>query len=342
MSRAPNGSDFETPTAAIEVGGAELHHTDPRWLDVLRQGFGHEPKPIEVRRHGKVVGLLPLVLVRSRLFGRFLVSLPYLNTAGIVAADGGIASELIDQAVELANKLDVRYLELRHEVPCDHPCLTAVNTSKKHLRLGLPSDAEQLWKQFDAKVRNQLRKGDKQGLSVHWGSHDLLSEFYDVFARNMRDLGTPVYGRPLFTEILRTFPEQAELCVVRREGTPLAAALLIHRKYKSEVPSAASVRRFSSTNANMWMYRHLLERAIERKSEVFDFGRSTVDSNTYRFKTQWGAKPYSAVWQYYVRRGTIGDMRPENSRYGLAVQMWKRLPVSLTRALGPFIVRGIP
>lgn len=342
MSRAPESSDVGAPTAAIVEGDAKLHHTDDRWLDVLERGLGHEPKLIEVRSDGRVLGSLPLVLVKSRLFGRFLVSLPYLNTAGVVAADGDIASELVDRAVDLADKLDVRYLELRHEVPLEHPSLTAVNTYKKHLRLSLPSDAEQLWKRFDAKVRNQVRKGDKQGLSVHWGSHELLNEFYDVFARNMRDLGTPVYGRPLFSAILRTFPEQAELCVVRRSDVPIAAALLIHRRHKSEVPSAASLRRFSGTNANMWMYKHLLERAIERKSATFDFGRSTVDSNTYRFKTQWGAEPHPAVWQYYVRRGTIGDMRPENSRYGLAVRMWKRLPVSVTRALGPFIVRGIP
>lgn len=342
MSPASGESDFRASAESIVDDGVEQHRTDHRWLDVLRRGLGHEPMPIEVRRHGRVLGTLPLVLVRSRLFGRFLVSLPYLNTAGVVAADCDIASELVDRAVELADALDVRYLELRHEVPCEHPCLNAVNTSKEHLRLRLPSDVEQLWKQFDAKVRNQVRKGDKQGLSVHWGSHDLLDEFYEVFARNMRDLGTPVYGRSLFTAILRTFPEQAELCVVRRKGTPLAAALLIHRQSKSEVPSAASLRRFSGTNANMWMYKHLLERAIERKSAVFDFGRSTADSNTFRFKTQWGAKPHPAVWQYYVRRGTIGDMRPENSRYGFAVRMWKRLPVSVTRVLGPFIVRGIP
>ena len=210
------------------------------------------------------------------------------------------------------------------------------------MRLELPVLAEELWDSFKPKVRNQIRKGEQADLTVHWGREELLAEFYAVFAQNMRDLGTPVFGRPLFRAILGQFPTAAELCVVRLGTRPVAGALLTHGPCMSEVPSASSLRRFNSTNANMLMYWHLLRRTIERGQRAFDFGRSTIDSNTFRFKKQWGAQPHPAVWQYHVRRGTIGDMRPDNRRYQLMIRTWQRLPVALTRLIGPAIVRGIP
>jgi FemAB-related protein (PEP-CTERM system-associated) len=315
---------------------------DPGWLIALEEGLGHDPYCLEATQADRIVGLLPLAHVHSRLFGRFLVSLPYLNVGGVLAPEEAVQAALVDQAVQLANRLDVRYLEVRHEARLLHPALGAELTSKVHMRLELPATTEELWKGFDPKVRNQVRKGEKAGLTIHWGAEDLLGEFYDVFAENMRDLGTPVFGQRLFRSILRQFPGQAELCVVRLEGKPVAGALLVHGPGLTEVPSASSLRRYNPTNANMLMYWRLLGRAIERRQAVFDFGRSTVDSNTFRFKKQWGAQPNAAVWQYYVRYGSMGDMRPESGRYRQLIRLWQRLPVALTRWIGPSIVRGIP
>lgn len=314
----------------------------PAWLLVLRQGLAHEPYCIEATSGGRTVGLLTLALLRSRLFGRFLVSLPYLNVGGVLADDDSIAAALVDRAVELADRQDVRYLELRHENPLEHPALTHRLTSKVHLRLELPQTSEPLWGGFKPKVRNQVRKGQKQELTVQWGGEELLGAFYDVFARNMRDLGTPVFPRSLFRAVLTRFPERAELCVVRLQRRAVAAAMLIHGDGMTEVPSASSLRPFNWTNANMLMYWQLLDRAIERRQRVFDFGRSSETSGTFAFKSQWGARPHPAVWQYYLRRGTIGDMRPDNRRYRLMIRLWKRLPVAVTRLIGPPIVRGIP
>ncbi len=314
----------------------------PGWLAALAKGLKHKPYCVEALLGGQLVGLLPLCYVRSLLFGRFLVSLPYLNTGGVLADDEKIAMALIDRAVELADRLKVRHLELRHEKPIEHPALTQTLTTKVHMRLALPSGSERLWKDFDPKVRNQIRKGEKAGLTVHWGSRELLGEFYAVFARNMRDLGTPVFGRKLFDSILLEFAGDAELCVVRSASRPIAAALLVHGPGTTEVPSASSLRSHNATNANMFMYWHLLQRAIARGQGVFDFGRSSRDSNTFRFKKQWGAEPEPAAWQYYVRQGSASDMRRESGKYDRMVRIWRRLPLPVTRWIGPSIVRGIP
>ena len=314
----------------------------PGWLPVLRDALGHRVHLLEARAGDATAGILPLAEIRGPLFGRFLVSLPYLNSNGILATSNEAESALVGRAVELADDLGVRYLELRHEKPTDHPALAGKVTNKVHMRLQLPATAELLWKQLDGKVRNQVRKGEKNNFAVVWGGHDLLDEFYAVLAENMRDLGTPVYGRKLFAGILTTFPNDAELCVVRSAGKPIAAAMLLHGPGVTEVPTASSLRAYNPTCANMMMYRQLLDRAIGRGQAVFDFGRSTLDGGTFKYKKQWGAEPHPAVWEYYTRTGDIGEMRPDNPRYDRVIRMWQKLPVWVTKLIGPPIVRGIP
>ncbi|MBY0456771.1 MAG: FemAB family PEP-CTERM system-associated protein [Gemmataceae bacterium] len=314
----------------------------PLWLDVLRTGLGHEVYALEATASGRTVGFLPLACVSSMLFGRFLVSLPYLNTNGVIAHAADVQAELISRAANLADELNARHLELRHETAIAHPSLNAELTSKVHMRLALPGSDDALWKGFDAKLRNQLRKGARGGFAVAWGGHELLDPFYTVLAENMRDLGSPVYGKGLFAAILDAFPGDAELCVLSDGPQPVAAALLLHGWGVTEVPTASSLRAYNPSNANMLMYHHLLLRAVGRGQRTFDFGRSTTDGSTFRFKKQWGAVPHPAAWQYHTLAGAAGEMRPDNPRYRLAIRTWQRLPVWATRALGPLIVRGIP
>jgi len=329
-------------SAYVSRGEQVALSRDPGWLRVLEKGLGHTPHCLEAVRGDRTCGLLPLASVRSRLFGHFLVALPYLNSGGVTADDDASRGLLIDAAVQLADRLDVRYLELRHEQAAEHPALADRRSDKVHMRLQLPGTPGQLWDKLAAKVRNQVRKGQNGGLIVSWGGLELLGEFYAVFSENMRDLGTPVFGRGLFRAVLEQFPGRAELCVMRLGDQPVAGALLLHGKGVTEVPSASSLRRYNSTNANMLMYWHLLERAVQRRQQVFDFGRSTRESNTYRFKKQWGAAPEPAEWQYRMRRGAAADMRKDNPRYQRFISVWQRLPVCVTRWIGPAIVRGIP
>lgn len=313
------------------------------WWRALAGGF-RQPGFLFVAKAdgGTCIGMLPLMLIKGPIFGRFLVSMPYINTGGVWARDQSVASSLLDSACALADRLDVRYLELRHEIPVSHKRLSATRTEKVHMRLVLPPSDEQLDASFKSKLRSQIRKAATFRHTIQWGGIELLEDFYDIFSINMRDLGTPVFSQQLFAKILLEFADQAELCIVRGDKGPAAAALLIHTNGVTEVPSASSLRRENHTGANMWMYRQLLKRAIDRKSHTFDFGRSSVASGTYKFKAQWGAQPHPAVWQYYVRKGSADAMRPNQSSNRRLIRIWQRLPVRLTRWIGPAIVRGIP
>ncbi|HEX5273601.1 MAG TPA: FemAB family XrtA/PEP-CTERM system-associated protein [Gemmataceae bacterium] len=315
---------------------------EPAWLSVCARGLGHTPYLLTAEEGGDVRGHLPLASLNTFLFGRFLVSMPYLNYGGVSADDPAAATLLIDRAIALADELGVRFLELRHTTPVAHPKLTERPGAKVHMRLALPPTPEPLWKSLKDKVRNLVRKGQKQELAVAWGAHDLLPDFYAVFSENMRDLGTPAYGRALFAAILDEFPGRAELCVVRADKEPVAGALLLHGRGVTEVPSASALRRYNHTSANMLMYWHLLERAVLRGQTCFDFGRSSPDSPTFRFKKQWGAEPEPATWQYYVRKGSTSEMRPDNPKYRRMIRAWQRLPLWVSRLLGPAVVRGIP
>jgi len=330
----PNlGSDLAWPPLA--------GHRDA-WVTAICRGLGQAGILVTASRQGQPVGALPLVLVRGPIFGRFLVSLPYVNTGGVWAADASAARSLVDRACDLADEHRVRFLELRHELPVSHPRLNFERTEKKHMRLSLPETDTQLDKSFKSKLRSQVKKAGQYDLEVRFGGAEWLDAFYDVFAINMRDLGTPVFSKKLFAEILAAFGGEAELCRVTMHGKTVASALLVHSRGVTEVPSASSLREFNRTNANMLMYRHLLSRAISRGSHTFDFGRSSEGAGTYKFKAQWGAQPQPAVWQYYVREGSADDMRPDAEGKQRWVKVWQRLPVWLTRLMGPPIVRGIP
>lgn len=332
---------------SCDISAGNLSHPkllghNPKWVHAVSQGLNYKLFLLQAGPADCRSGKLPLALVSGPIFGKFLVSLPYVNTGGVYARTPEIASALVNSACDLADTCGVRYLELRHEMPVNHPRLNHERTDKFHMRLNLPATDAELDKSFKSKLRSQIKKCGTYNHKTTWGGLEMLPDFYRVFATNMRDLGTPVFSRKLFESIIRTFEGNAEFCVLHNENTPVAAALLVHSEGSTEVPSASSLRSWNRLGPNMWMYRRLLERAIERKSHTFDFGRSTKSSSTYKFKKQWGATAFPAVWQYYVREGNVEQMRPESETNQRMIRLWQTLPTWLTNVIGPTIVRGIP
>lgn len=320
---------------------------DPAWLDILRSALKHDTSALLAWRGSELVGTLPLALTRSPLFGKHLVSLPYVNRAGLLTADDDAGEALIRKAVSLADDCDARYLELRHHgEPFASDQFTHTRATKVRMVLDLPTTTDKLWDSYKAKVRNQVRKGEQAGLTIRLGGAELLAGFYSVFAINMRDLGTPVYPRKLFASMLEHLGGRCEIALVMIESMPIAGAVLVHDDAGAcpitQVPSASCLRSYNDLCANMWMYHRLMGRAIERGARAFDFGRSSEDSGTYKFKKQWGAMPRPTPWQVHLRRGELDAVRPDHPRYQKRIERWQKLPVWVTRAIGPAIVRGIP
>ncbi len=311
------------------------------WLRIIRDAFGHEPHALAVLRDNKVCGVLPLVLVSGPLFGRFLVSLPFVNYGGVLADDPDACAALLDQAAQLRGRLRARHVELRY-AHCRHHDLP-VRTDKVSMVLDLPADADTLWKGFKDKVRNQVRKAGKCGLAAEQGGLELLDEFYAVFRVNMRDLGTPVYGKILFETVLRALPQATRVIVVRENGVCIAAGITYAYGDTVQMPWASSLVARRETCPNHLLYWEAIRTACEAGFSLFDFGRSSPDSGPWRFKKQWGVREVPLFWEYLLEDGqSLPELNVHNPRFALAIQAWKHLPLCVANTLGPRIVRCIP
>jgi FemAB-related protein (PEP-CTERM system-associated) len=210
------------------------------------------------------------------------------------------------------------------------------------LALPLPEDPEALMRSFKSKLRSQIRKPAKEGLKTVNGGMDLLEDFYRVFAQNMRDLGSPVHHKRLITAVLRGFPEAARLFIVYGNDTPLACGLCIGYREVLANPWASSLRRYSRLSPNMLLYWAMLEFACQAGYRYFDFGRSVPGEGTYRFKEQWGAIPQTLYWyKLSASPATALAGRSEKEKMKRAIEYWKKLPVSVTKVLGPQIRKYI-
>lgn len=318
--------------------GSSVYHLSA-WRDIVAGVFGHESCYLAARADGNIVGVLPLIRLRSRLFGDFMVSMPFFNYGGVLSDNADVAAWLVDAATDQARSAGCSHIELRDTGELALP----ERTDKVAMWLALPDDATALWEQVGAKVRAQVKKAERHRLRTVIGGDELLDAFYRVFAANMRDLGTPVYSRRLFESILHSGPGRSRLVVVYHDSRPVSAAFLLGWRGQLEVPWASTLRSANRFNANMLMYWRMLSFACDHGYTTFDFGRSTRDAPTFRFKKQWGARPVQLHWHYWLADGgEPPKLNPDNPKYRLAIAAWQRLPVWLTRLIGPPIVRNLP
>lgn len=334
--------DYEGIRTYVErTPSSSLYH-DSNWGVVIEKSFGHKYYCLICEeKNGCVKGILPLVHMKSRFFGNNMVSLPYFNYGGVCADDETTENLLVEKAVAITNELGANHLELRQEKRLRNGF--PVKTSKVSMRLDLPRAADDLWRSFPSKLRSQIRVPQKTGLTTRIGRSEELDSFYRVFSINMCHLGTPVYPKRFFANILEIFPESTWICSVYSGNTPVASGFLAGGKKMLEIPWASSIRKYNKLSPNMLLYWTCLSFACEGGYPLFDFGRSTVGESTFRFKEQWGAKPVQLHWHYWLRRnGDMPDITPRNPKYKLAVELWKKLPVTVTRVLGPHIVKNIP
>ena len=324
--------------AYVDSRGDAAGYHSWRWRDVFANAFGHEPVYLMARHGGVITGVLPMVQIKSLIFGRTLTSLPFVNYGGVMADAAEVGRALVDAAHQEARDRKCSHVELRHvaqQFP-DLPC----KQHKVAMRLPLVAG---MWDRLDRKVRNQIRKAEKSGLVVERGGEELVGDFYAVFARNMRDLGTPVYSRRLFEEVLRAFPDRAQLHIVRLNGLPVAGGFTYRTPSMVQLPWASSLRAYNTLCPNVLLYWDAIQFAQQTGAASFDMGRSTPNEGTFKFKSQWGAEPVPLHWEYQLMTdGQLPNVSPANPKYQLAIALWQKLPLAVTNSVGPMIVRAIP
>jgi FemAB-related protein (PEP-CTERM system-associated) len=291
---------------------------------------------------GRLLGVLPIVEQSSVLFGRFHVSVPFFTYGGVLADDPQISSALVVHASELARSRRAAHLELRHTAHLPELGLSERN-DKVSMVLPLPESEAALGKQLGSKLRSQVRRAERERPEIVWGGAELVPDFYRVFAPVMHELGTPVYPLRFFQETCRALKDCLSIIAIRVRARTEAAAVLVRHGERIEVPWAAASASAKSSAINMRLYWEMLHESVRRGAHAFDFGRSTRDSGTFRFKAQWGAQPWQLHWHYWLRSGgELPQLNHSNPKYQLAAALWRKMPLWCANRLGPHIVRNLP
>ncbi len=316
----------------------------------VQETYGHDGIYLAAfdKETRRIIGVLPIFKIKSILFGKTLVSIPFCDYGGILYDDEKIGALLLTQAKSLMKETRCDCLELRQTYPL--PFLSAIPpgqvdsiASKVRMKVRLPGSGAELFASFPDKLRSQIRKPQKEGCTVRNGGTELLDDFYKVFVYNMRDLGSPVHSKKMMLNVLRFFGESSRLFVVYLKKTPIACSLVIGFNKVLVNPWASFNKNFRSIAPNMLLYWSTLEYAAENGYEYFDFGRSTVDEGTFRFKKQWGALPEALTWYYvYPEAQHPASVAADGNKKQLFIKVWQKLPLGVTRIVGPILRKQIP
>lgn len=309
------------------------------WQKIIGEVFRHPTFFLYAEKASQIVGVLPLAHVNSRLFGNALVSLPFAVYAGIASNDPEAQASLEARAQQLAAKLDVDHLEFRN-VSAKHsnwPTQDLYVTFRKEI---LP-DAEANMLAIPRKQRAMVRKGIKNCLK---SQVDRSSDrFFSLFADNVHRHGTPALPKRYFDTLLKVFGDDCEiLTVTSSEGKLLSSVLSFYFRDEVLPYYAGDDEAARDLAANDFKYWELMRRSSERGLRIFDYGRSKVGTGPYAFKKNWGFAPQPLHYEYCLyKRDSIPQNNPNNAKYKLFIEAWRRMPIGLANWLGPHIVRNL-
>jgi serine/alanine adding enzyme len=324
----------------VQSHEAGWHYHLYAWRRVIERSYRHECPYLMAMNGEACQGILPLCLIKSRLFGSSVTSLPYLDSAGVLASSPEALDALLQAARDLAREARAGYVELRQTMRLsgEH----RVDSRKVSLTMGLRPTTDEQWQALPPERRNRVRKAEKAGMVARPIGLQALSDFYAVWSRNMRDLGSPAHGRGFFESVLSEFADQTSLLCIFSESRPVGAALLIEFKRKLAVPWVSSLRSHFHSHPNDLLYWAAMRHAIDRSDEVFDFGRSTEGSGNCTYKLRWGAEPQPLYWHYEGISVSHPELPSDDRlRYRLAVRVWQQLPVWLANRIGPSVRRNL-
>ena len=311
------------------------------WREVLESELGAECLyRMVVDEGGGCLGVLPLARVRSRILGHYLVSLPFLNYGGALGSPA--ARRVLEEwAVAEARRSGADLLELRSRGASEYATGLRTVERKVTVVLELPAEAESLWRGFPSKLRSQIRRPQKEGMEVKFGAEQ-VGAFYEVFSRNMRDLGTPTLPRGFFAALPRHFGERVIFGAVYHGVQPVAAGCGFVWRGEFEMTWASSLREYNSKAPNMLLYWSFMEELSRRGVGVFNFGRCTPGGGTHRFKLQWGGRDEPLCWGQWSARGVGSTPSPERPLFQLATAVWRRTPLAIANRVGPVLARHLP
>jgi FemAB-related protein (PEP-CTERM system-associated) len=311
------------------------------WQLINGEYFKHNVINIVAEIDGKIVGVLPIVSLKSLIFGNILCSMPFVNYGSACADNDEIEVQLVKHACTLTKDLGAKYLELRSQKS------TLINLpeskNKISLTLELDKDYDNLWNKYKSKHRTNIRKVYKSGVTVKKGGEELLTDFYYILSKSWKDLGTPVYSQEYFRKIFYYFNKNINIFVAYIDDVPVAAALNGYYKGTVEGMWLGLDNRFRKYQPSYVLYWEMIKDACIRGYSIYHLGRSSVDSGGESFKKKWNAESKQLYWQYYLNKiDEMPNLNPQNPKYKLVINVWRKLPLKITQVVGPLISKYIP
>ncbi|MCG8553545.1 MAG: GNAT family N-acetyltransferase [Desulfobacterales bacterium] len=311
------------------------------WRRVIASVYRHKPVYLAAVERDTIEALVPLFRFRRPFCRPEWISIPFFDHAGILAKSQKAGQFILEKAWSMLECRNSAGLNIRQDAGFDLSGLILqgrrpqIFTEKTGLTIDLAPGPHQMLAAFPAKLRSQINKGIKNGLTWDIGGARLLPAFYKVFARNMRDLGSPVHALCFFKTIFSVFPGQALICVIYHRGMPAAAGFVFRFKNRLVNPWASSLREFRSLNTNMLLYWQMIRLACSLNLDIFDMGRSSKGAPTFRFKQQWGPELTPLSWYTWA-----GD-RHRAPGETLSIPPWQKLPLGAANLAGPLVRKHI-
>ena len=308
------------------------------WQRVIEESFGHRTWFLYAERNGKIEGVLPLAQIKSRLFGNSLMSLPFCVYGGVVANSVEVANSLTRSAVELAESLGVDVLEMRNQ------SVRQPDWAHKDLyvtfRKRIDPDPDVNMNNIPRKQRAMVRKGIKAGLKSEWDEG--VIRFYDAYSQSVHALGTPVFSRRYFELLCEQFGKDCRILTITKDERIVASVLNFYFRNEVLPYYGGGTAEARAVKGNDFMYWELMRRSAEEEIEIFDFGRSKQGAGSYSFKKNWGFEPTPLHYEYHlVKAATVPEVNPNNPKYQMFIKLWRKLPLGMTRWLGPHIVKNL-
>jgi FemAB-related protein (PEP-CTERM system-associated) len=311
------------------------------WKNVVEKTYKHKPIYLIARENGDIKGILPLFLMKSMFFGKKLVSISFAPYGGACADNETVEKALIEEAKSITQECGADYLEFRYLNENKNEPGLAINNNYVTFVLNLSQDSDIVWKKFNNKVRNAIRKALKSNLEISRDND--LKEFYSLYTKNIRDLGTPPHSYAFFKNLLLEFPEYAKIVRVQHGSMTIAALFLVSFKDTLISGWAATDKAYQKFNQNNLLYWEVIKHGCEGDYKYFDFGRSIYNSGTFKFKKPWGAEPEQLCYQYYLcNMKNMPDTSQSNPKRQRFAKVWNKVPLPIANFVGSKIRRNFP
>lgn len=311
-----------------------------QWKNAIEKTFKWKADYYIAESDDKICGILPLFLIKGLFFGTRVFSIPYAVYGGILADSMDIEEELLSFAKKYTQEKNAQYLELRylHNPGLQLPKLDSHVTFRRKIE----DTPENILLSIPRKSRASIRNGYKKfNLEVRIDKN--LNILYKLYCLNKRKLGSPVYPKAFFKNLMTEFGDESSIMTAYYKNIPISTVLYFYFKDTCLPYFSGSDAQYLYTGANNVLYYELMKEARSRDYHYFDFGRSRVDSGAGAFKKNMGFSPTPLNYYYYLHNASeIPDISPTSSKFSQVVEIWKRQPLFLTKILGPRLVKYFP